>query len=214
FSTKIAFSTHACVGREMMNEISNEAKTLELGKLLGQRKAFGLMAGRCSAAHAATLRAIRDGKAYESIASSWGEFCERDLHISASQANRIIKYLDELGPAYFELAHLTPISPREYRSLAPVIVDHRLEVDGKSIALIAEKADEVTAAVVELRRKSGESKPPAGAVDRMGALKRQCEKLATEMESARRKAQGAEGRQLLNLIATHISRVQQVAGRL
>src|ERR1022692_4060351 len=45
-----------------MNEpqiLADTLETLDLGRLLGQRRAFGAVAGRCSAAHAQLLRRPR-----------------------------------------------------------------------------------------------------------------------------------------------------------
>ena len=41
------------------------AGSFELGGVLGQRKAFGLIAGRCSAAEAAAIRRIREERLYQ-----------------------------------------------------------------------------------------------------------------------------------------------------
>src|ERR1035437_6977939 len=43
---------------------SDPRAALDLGRLLGQRRAFGAVAGRCSAAHAQLLRRMRDEKLY------------------------------------------------------------------------------------------------------------------------------------------------------
>jgi len=193
-------------------------KALELGKLLGQRKAFGLIAGRCSAAHAAALREIRDAKKYEALCASWDEFCENELHVSRSQANRIIKYLEEFGPAYFELTQLMPVSPREYRELAPAIADHRIEVNGKSIALIPEKADEVAAAVEELRRKAAaakaEARPASAPRDRLASLDRDCRRLAAEFEDLSRLMGDGDRKELSSVLVNTIGRLRQVDRRL
>jgi hypothetical protein len=44
---------------------STDGEGLHLGKLLGHREAFELIAARCPAADAASLRAIRDGKSVD-----------------------------------------------------------------------------------------------------------------------------------------------------
>jgi hypothetical protein len=170
-----------------MNErkIELDAKQMaeiELGKLLGQRKAFGLIAGRCSAEHAAALQKIRDEKAYECIAPTWDEFCDKELHMSRAHANRIIRWFEEFGESYFEMAQLTAVSPDEYRTLAPVIVDHRLQINGQSIALIPEKAEEVASAVTEMRRAATAKSPRAANRKRVQWLRRQCERVTAEFE--------------------------------
>ena len=69
----------------------------ELGKILGQRKAFGLVAGRCSAEQAAALKKIRDEKGYDCIAKTWDEFCTKELGMRRPHANRIIRWFEEFG---------------------------------------------------------------------------------------------------------------------
>jgi hypothetical protein len=54
---------------------------LDLGRLLGQRRAFAAVVGRCSAAHAQLLRRIHDEKLYLPIALSWEAFCGNHLAI-------------------------------------------------------------------------------------------------------------------------------------
>ncbi|MEI9973468.1 MAG: hypothetical protein WDO73_16330 [Ignavibacteriota bacterium] len=50
-----------------------ELKTgeFELGVMLGSRRAFAAVSGRCSAADAECLRRLRDQKLYLSRAASW-----------------------------------------------------------------------------------------------------------------------------------------------
>jgi hypothetical protein len=45
---------------EINDGTSHEPQVLELGIMHGQRRAFGLVAGRCSAAQAECLRKVRD----------------------------------------------------------------------------------------------------------------------------------------------------------
>src|SRR3954451_14624965 len=87
---------------------------LDLGRLLGQREAFNVVAARCSAADATLLRDMREQKVFEGRCADWGEFCEKYLHISKTNANRVIRLLEDHGPQYFEVAQLTRISPSTY----------------------------------------------------------------------------------------------------
>ena len=64
---------------------------LELGSVLGHNQAFGLVAGRCSAAQAASLKRLRDEKKYKQVTEDWRDFCERYLRMSGSQADKIIR---------------------------------------------------------------------------------------------------------------------------
>ncbi|HLH18602.1 MAG TPA: hypothetical protein VKX45_15390 [Bryobacteraceae bacterium] len=137
----------------MNDEITKSSATeIEVAKMLGARQAFGLVAGRCSAADAAILRNIRDNKKYLSFAPNWADFCEEHLRMSKSNANRLIRLLSELGPAYFTMAQLTGITPDEFRRLAPSVKDNALEFRGEAIALIEENAGRLTEAVGALRQ--------------------------------------------------------------
>ena len=151
----------------------------ELGMMLGSRKAFAAVAGRCSAADAECLRRVRDQKLYLSRAETWEEFCPRFLGLSKTHANRIIRHLEEFGPDYFEVAQLTRVTPEQYRAIAPAIRDRNIHLNGQAIALIPENSERVAAAVAELRQAAA---PPAGAsaADRMAALERRFDQLAVD----------------------------------
>ena len=56
---------------EIKDGVPDEQQVLELGMVLGQRRAFAMVAGRCSAAEADCLRKIRDEKTYLKFASNW-----------------------------------------------------------------------------------------------------------------------------------------------
>ena len=99
------------------NESEPGVGELHLGTLLGRRQAFSIIAARCTAADAAALRDIRDARAYRSRSASFEEFCSKHLGISERHANRLIHYLKDFGPEYFELAQLTGISAAEYRAI-------------------------------------------------------------------------------------------------
>jgi hypothetical protein len=51
------------------------AGSFELGGVLGQRKAFNLIAGRCSAAEAEAIRRLPEEQAYKAPNLTWREFC-------------------------------------------------------------------------------------------------------------------------------------------
>src|SRR4051794_659562 len=155
---------------------------LTLGRLLGRREAFNLVAARCSAAEAGQLREIRATKNYLEC-GDWEEFCCKHLHMSRENANRIIRLLEELGPQYFEVAQLTRISPQTYRAIAPAIQDGALHADGKSIALIPENADQLSAAVASLRKKEAKPVPAPLPSDPIGAAIERGDLLAEELSA-------------------------------
>jgi len=124
----------------------------DLGNWLGMRRAFGMMAGRASAADAECLRRIRDNKLYSSKAANWDEFCAQYLGASRTHVNRIIRYLEEFGPEFFHLTQLTRISAETYRAIASHVKPDGIELDGEKIPLEPENAQRVSAAVTQLRK--------------------------------------------------------------
>ena len=163
-------------------EPAGDAGEFELGMMLGTRKAFASVAGRCSAADAECLRRIRDQKLFLSRAADWEEFCPKYLGLSKAQANRYIRYLEEFGPDYFEVAQLTRITPEQYRAIAPAIRERSIHLNGEAIALIPENSERVTAAVAELRQRAAAPAGEPAAADRMAALGRRFDQLAADCE--------------------------------
>ena len=64
-------------------------EALELGVMLGQQHAFGMVAGRCSAASAENLRRIRGNEG----------FCAQRVGISRPYAEKVIHLLEDSAPA-------------------------------------------------------------------------------------------------------------------
>ena len=133
---------------------------LDLGFALGQNHAFGLIAGRCSAAQAETLRRVREEKLYFKLNPVWKDFCPEYLGMSSAHADQVIRVLREFGPSYFALSQLTKISPEVYRAIAPAVKDGVLEHKGEIIELAPENAKKVAAAVSEMRREIQKKLPP------------------------------------------------------
>ena len=162
----------------MQNE-SNEV--LELGVVLGQSQAFGLVAGRCSAAQAESIHRLRTQKLYKSVTDHWGDFCPQFLKMSSSQADNIIRLWEEFGAGYFELAQLTRVSPETYRAIEPAVENGVLNLNGEQIELTLENSRKVAAAVAEVRR-SLPAKPVAELPfpERVARLDRLCQELIQE----------------------------------
>jgi hypothetical protein len=60
---------------EPISELPAEvSELLDLGRILGENHAFGVVAGRCTAAQAAGLLRLRVGKAYLQCAQNWMPF--------------------------------------------------------------------------------------------------------------------------------------------
>lgn len=138
-------------------------KAVDLGKWLGRRQAFALVAGRCSAADAECIRKMREERNYRTLAPSWGEFCKQHLGISKAWADRIIQYLEEFGPAYFLLAQVARVTPEEYRRISGSVRGQALLHAGEEISIEAENAGRLAVAIEELRRvqKAGNGDLPA-----------------------------------------------------
>ena len=135
----------------LLKKLTEATGSFELGSILGQRKAFGMVAGRCSAAEAATIQRLRDKRLYAAAQLSWKEFCPTHLGMSRAQADRLIGYLEEFGPEYFELTQLIRIPPETYRAIAPAVKDGHIRWQSEAIALIPENSERVAAAVAGLR---------------------------------------------------------------
>ena len=173
---------------------------LDLGTVLGQNLAFGLLAGRCSAVQAAFLRSLREGKIYTRVTPVWGDFCAKYLKMSRTQADQIIHLLDEFGPRYFELAQMTRISAETYRAIAPAVKDGALQFEGESIELSPENSRRVAAAVAELRSTLPRRKPakkPSGSTSteihvRIAQLDKKCTAMIAEFSEIARKERCGE----------------------
>ncbi len=137
----------------------DEAVRLDLAALLGQRQAFGSIAGRCSAAQAAALHYIRHAARFQRVTSRWREFCSLHLGIDGRNADKIIQLWDEFGAPYFELAQLTRVRPDTYRALAPFVHDGALHLDGDAIELRPENSRRLAAAIAGFPRAASPSKP-------------------------------------------------------
>ncbi|HEY1239079.1 MAG TPA: hypothetical protein VGF16_00925 [Bryobacteraceae bacterium] len=160
------------------SETQTDGGDLYLGTLLGRRQAFTTIAARCTAADAAALREIRDTRAYHSLSASFEEFCSKHLGVSERHANRLIHYLNEFGPAYFELAQLTGISPSEYRAIAPAVKDEAVHCGDEVIALLPENAEKLAAAVAQLRASAPiPARKPLSIEQRLRHLERQAGRL-------------------------------------
>ncbi len=189
----------------MESLLSPDDAQFELGQMLGSRRAFGTVAGRCSAADAACLRRMRDEKLYLSRANSWEEFCPQFLGLSKTQANRIIRYLDEFGAGYFELAQLTRITPDEFRALAPVVKDRSLHAGGEVIALLPENTDKIAAALEALRGQKPQAAHP------FSALEKRCQSLASEFSrTAAKEKERLHRQQLAALVRRTIAALGRI----
>jgi len=138
-----------------MNDIKITAKTeeiYELGAWMGRKQAFASLAGRCSAADAECLRQIREQKRYRALNMNWEQFCKQRVGVSYNTVDKIIRRLEEFGPAYFLLVQATGITDNEYRRISSAVKEKKLLHAGEEIPIIAENAPKLAAAVEALRR--------------------------------------------------------------
>jgi hypothetical protein len=124
-----------------------------LGRWLGRREAFGLIAGHCSAAEAQSLRHIRDERLYLGVARNWDEFCSAYVGASRRNVERNIRLLDEFGTAYFHVSQVAHIGAEEYRAISEWVDDRGVRLDSAVVPLLNHNGGEVAAAVSELLRR-------------------------------------------------------------
>ncbi|HEY1337507.1 MAG TPA: hypothetical protein VGF59_08350 [Bryobacteraceae bacterium] len=157
----------------MSKELQKAPQGFDLGVWLGRREAYGSIAEACSAAEIGCLREMREQRLYASHARNWEEFCLNHLRTPRRTVDLNIAHLEEFGDQFFDLAKLTRISPDTFRAIRQHVSDEGIEVDGKVVALIPEKAAEVNAAVKELRKRV--KTPP------FEAAMKQCESTVTAL---------------------------------
>jgi hypothetical protein len=149
---------------QILVDSSASTEILDLGVALGHGQAFGIMAGRCTAAQAAAIKRIRDTKAYHRREPAWRDFCTTYLHMSGSQADNIIRAYEKFGDNFFELAQFARISHDSYRAIEPFLKDGALELEGERIELTAENSPRIRGAIADARRRVRENRG-AGNID-------------------------------------------------
>jgi hypothetical protein len=186
---------------------SHEA--FDLLRLLGQRRAFAAVAGRCSAAHAQLLRRIHDEKLYLPHAATWEKFCGPNLAVSRRHADRLISLLNRFGPIYFELSQLVGISPREYLALEPAVREHSIVVNGEAVSLIPENAAMLLEAVGQLlhnsRRATRRHLPPSETLRmRLAKITKRCRIAANQLVDLYNSCHHERDRELILEAATEL----------
>lgn len=145
----------------MLETLPNaEAEQLDLGAAVGHCQAFGMMAGRCTAAQAAALKRLRDSRAYHQWEPLWRDFCRRYLHMSGARADNIIRAYEQFGDAFFEILQYARISPVSYRALQPYLKDGALEIEGERIEFTPANSDRIRNAVDTVRARKPKAPPP------------------------------------------------------
>ena len=146
--------------------VEADAQDIELGKWMGRREAFGLIAGRCSAAEIESLQKIRDGKLYQRLNDTWEDFCLRQLRVSKRTVDRDIAFLRRFGPAFFTLRQLARITVREYTAVAGQVSEDGVHVDGALVPLLPENSEALAQALKTLLERNSQAAaiapPPPG----------------------------------------------------
>src|SRR5690349_17800422 len=104
--------------------------TGEIDRWLGRREAFAMLAGKCSAAQAESMRRVRDSKAYREKDWTWEECCVKGFGSSRRNVERTLRLLDEFGPAYFHVAQMAHVTAEEYRAIAANISTDGVRYEG------------------------------------------------------------------------------------
>lgn len=195
------------------------AATLDLGSVLGQSHAFGLVAGRCSAAQAACLHRLRTTRAYLRQSSCWRDFCSRHLGIDGRNADKIVHLWEEFGATYFELAQLTSIPPDTYRALVPSIRDGALHLNGEVIELVPENSPRLVAAIAGFRRTTPAARPrQLQPHEQLAALDERCDSIVAEFRQFSNKERCGENwlrfTQILSRLCAALNRLQLENGLL
>jgi hypothetical protein len=163
---------------------AGSAAWLDLGGVLGQNHAFGLIAGRCSAAQAAGLHRLREQKLYKRCAPTWEDFCRQFLNVSRAEADKTIRLWQEFGHGYFAVAQWTRISPETYRAIQPSIHDGKLYFNDEAIDLNADNTRKLAAAVAALRSNLLPAGKPVRQIEidrRIAALEKKCNAILSDI---------------------------------
>jgi hypothetical protein len=137
-----------------MNTQQQNRKLFDLGVWLGRKQAFSAIAGRCSAADAECLRQIRESKAYRSLDLTWDQFCKEKVGVTRPVVDKVIRQLEEFGPAFFQLASILRITADEYRLIAGSVAEDGVIYEGKKIAINVENTSLLAQAVDSLRNQA------------------------------------------------------------
>jgi hypothetical protein len=137
-------------------------ESIEAGIAIGRQQAFAVIAARCSAAQALTLKNIKESRVYEALGFTWDRYCPEYFGISRVTADRIIQQLNEFGQSYFRLGELARVSEGDFRQIASRVTEEAVEFDGESIPLTPENAPRIRRAVrslvLQLRNEQSQSR--------------------------------------------------------
>jgi len=166
----------------------------KLERWLGRREAFGVVAGRCSAADAQCLREIRDKKLFREVSDNWQDFCHDHLHCSRKKVDTVLRQLEEHGPQFFHVTHALRLTEPEYVALKQHFTETGLEIGGEVIAWIPENSERIAEEVGKLRISAPKAAKKVATVAellaRLDALNAQLEKVPGSLDDVQRRALG------------------------
>jgi hypothetical protein len=133
---------------------------LDTGTRVGRQQAFAVIANKCSAAQALSLKQMKDTCCHEQLGLSWDDFCDRYIGLSRRHVDRVISQYNQFGEAYFRLSNLARISPDNYRQIADAVSpeENCIEIDGESVPIVPENASRIRA-FVRSKRTAAKSEP-------------------------------------------------------
>ena len=134
--------------------------SMDLGTWLGRNQAFGVVAGRCSAAFAECLIEIKEHKHYLAMEDTWEGFCDKHLGMSRATADRIVRQYKQLGSGYSKLNSYVKIKPTEFRLIAAAVSEDGLSYNGETIPLEPGNTPQLARAVEALRNELAPEAPP------------------------------------------------------
>ena len=118
---------------------------------IGKVQVLGLIAKGCTAAQAACMKQLRESEYHKTLDLTWAQFCPKFFGISRDTADQQIRYLDELGAAWFRLNEIVRISPRTFRRIRSAIQGESIEIDGEQVPITAENSARIRDAVLKMR---------------------------------------------------------------
>ena len=155
---------------------------MDLARWLGRREAFGIVAGRCSAAEIECLCQINEHKLYLTQAKNWDEFCTKVVKASRRKIDKEMRLYKEFGPVYHVLTQLTRITADEFRTIKQHFADDGLRLESEAIALIPENSERLTDAVGKLlERERPQTRRDSPTLD---AIVKRCEGISVMLEKA------------------------------
>lgn len=169
--------------------------TVSVERWLGRREAFGLVAGRCSAADVECLRQIRDNKLYLENSKNWDEFCRVHLRTSRRKIDTALGQLERHGRTFFHATQMLRLTEAEFCAIKEHLTEEGAMLDGDLVAWTPENGPRIAEGLAKLRAiaapESGKrSSSYQALLKRFHALNQQLEKLPVTVDDRLRRSLG------------------------